>query len=121
MREGRQSVYRPSPYAYQLAIGREVRSNDVVEHYRCDNPICFRADGTRFDHLAAGTQAVNLSRIVTRGRRAGSPLLYREGYSGRQELAARSRAIRAAVVDGWDEERIQQALATQAPAQTLLW
>jgi len=33
MRDGKQSVYRPSRYAYQLAIGQEIRSNDVVEHY----------------------------------------------------------------------------------------
>lgn len=117
IRHGKQSVYRPSRYAFQLAVGNVGRPGDVVEHLRCDNPICVRADGTELDHLAAGTQGDNLSRLAQRGRGHG----WRTGYSGRHELAARSRAIRAAVIDGWDEERIQTALETQVPGQALLW
>ncbi len=117
IREGKQSVYRPSRYAFQLATGTAGRPGEVVEHLRCDNPICVRAEGTQFDHLAAGTQGDNLSRLALRDR----DHRWRTGYTGRAELAARSRAIRVAVINGWDTERIQLALATQVPEQTLLW
>lgn len=118
-RAGNQRTLRPSRIAYALAEGTSVDHHPVVEHLVCDNPICVRADGTRFDHLLGSTQAANLSRIKMNGR--SSRRVYRRRIGSRQETYRRSKAIRDAVKDGWDSEKIARALALVDDAQLSLF
>jgi hypothetical protein len=118
-REGKQRVLRPHRVAWALAEGTSIDDPPVVEHVVCDNPICVRADGTLLDHLEGSTQGRNLSRIAQHGR--SGPRGYRGRMLGREAMYRRSLALRAAVVDGWDEERIARALASVDEAQMALF
>ena len=118
MQEGRARVLRPHRVAFSLAAGVPLEQLRVVEHLVCDNPICVHAAGDRFDHLAGGTQADNLARMGRRGRGGGTPLVVRDARTSRAALAARSRALRDAVRDGWDHARIDAALSDAQPS---LW
>ena len=118
-REGRQRVLRPHRVAWALAEGASIDLPPVVEHVVCDNPICVRAEGTLLDHLEGSTQAANLSRIAQHGR--GGARGYRSRMFGREAMYRRSLALRAAVADGWDDERIARALASVDEAQMALF
>ncbi|MDP3949624.1 hypothetical protein [Microbacterium sp.] len=91
----------------------------MVEHVVCDNPIGVRADGTLLDHLEGSTQAANLTRIAQHGRRDSGG--YRGRLLGREAMYRRSLALRAAVANGWDDERIAHALASVDEAQMALF
>lgn len=106
-------------FAFTAATGQPLDDIDVVEHLVCDNPICVRVDGSPCDHLARSTQAANLARMGQRGRGGGSPLTYRWRSTDRASLAARSRRIRDAVKDGWDDDRLAAALTE--PDTDTLW
>lgn len=114
-----QRVLRPHRVAWALAEGVSIDQPPVVEHVVCDNPICVRADGTLFDHLEGSTQAANLSRIAQHGRRGARG--YRSRMLSREAMYRRSLALRAAVADGWDDERIARALASVDEAQMALF
>jgi hypothetical protein len=114
-----QRVLRPHRIAWALAEGTPIDFHPVVEHAVCDNPICVRADGGLFDHLEGSTQAINLSRIGARGRAGARG--YRGRMLGREAMCRRSRALRAAVIDGWDDERIARALAAVDENQMALF
>ena len=77
------------------------------------------ADGTPLDHLEGSTQAANLSRIAQRGRRGA--MGYRSRMLGREAMYRRSLALRAAVADGWDDERIARSLASVDENQLALF
>ena len=119
IRDGRQRVLRPHRVAWALAEGESVDLHPVVEHVVCDNPLCVRADGTPLDHLEGSTQAANLSRIAQRGRRGA--MGYRSRMLGREAMYRRSLALRAAVADGWDDERIARSLASVDENQLALF
>ena len=112
-------VLRPHRVAWALAEGESIDLSPVVEHVVCDNPVCVRADGTLLDHLEGSTQAANLSRIAQHGRRGARG--YRGRMLGRETMYRRSLALRAAVADGWDDERIARALASVDDAQMALF
>lgn len=114
-----QRVVRPHRFAWALAAGAPLDEAEVVEHLRCDNPICVRADGSFRDHLAAGTQTVNLKRRAA--HRTATRGVSRFGTGDRATLADRSRALRDAVSGGWDPERIRVALDSTQPSQLALW
>ena len=118
-RDGKQRVLRPHRVAWALAEGVSVDLHPVVEHVVCDNPICVRADGTLLDHLEGSNQAANLSRIAQRGRRGARG--YRSRMLSREAMYRRSLALRAAVSDGWDDERIARALASVDENQMALF
>ncbi len=115
----KQRVLRPHRVAWALAEGESIDLPPVVEHVVCDNPICVRADGTLLDHLEESTQAANLSRIAQHGR--GGARCYRGRMLGREATYQRSLALRAAVAEGWDDERIDRALASVDEAQMALF
>lgn len=118
-RDGRQRVLRPHRVAWSLAEGESIDLHPVVEHLVCNNPICVRADGTLLDHLEGSTQAVNLARISRHGR--NGPRGYRGRMLGKEAMYRRSLALRAAVIDGWDDTRIANALALVDQAQEALF
>ncbi|MGJ9414409.1 hypothetical protein ACHAAC_17045 [Aeromicrobium sp. CF4.19] len=118
-RDERARVLRPHRIAFSLATGISLDELAVVEHLVCDNPICVRSAGDERDHLAGGTQADNLARMARRNRGGGKPLMVRPPGLGRAELAARSRAIREIVREGWDTERLARLLVDHD--QSTLW
>jgi len=115
----RPRVVRPHRLAWALAEGLSIDVPPVVEHVVCDNPICVRADGTLLDHLEGSTQSANLARIALRGRRGATG--YRSRMRGKEAMYRRSLALRAAVADGWDEDRIARALASLDENQLALF
>ena len=117
-------IIRPHRYALAIALGGHLDGTGVAMHL-CDNPICVRAETPTKPgsmdagkplggggHVVAGTQSQNLSEMGRKGR-GGS-------WAGptRAERAARSRALREAVCNGWDSEAVTDAL-TQARQPTL--
>lgn len=114
---------RPHRYVVALVDGADIDDPLVVEHETCDNPICVRYEGLTTDHVMPSTQSANLRRMAHRGRgRRPGPLTYRDRAANREALAARSRALRAAVSHGWDPELIAHALrAYPSPDQLALW
>jgi hypothetical protein len=111
-REGRVQVVRPHRYAVALAHGVTLDADQVVEHETCDNPICVRAEIASTGHLWPSTQAANLARMGQRHRGGGAWWHWRFASTDRASLAARSRAQRAAVQDGWDAEALAHAVQT---------
>lgn len=118
-RDGRQRVLRPHRVALALAEGISIDLYPVVEHVVCDNPLCVRADGTMLDHLIGSTQAANLSRIAQHGRSGARG--YRSRLLNREAMYRRSLALRSAVSDGWDDDRIARALASVDQDQLALF
>ncbi len=109
-RSGIVRVVRPSRYALASVLGVPLGPSVVAEHETCDNPICTRAEAGSGSHVTASTQAANLARMGLRRRGGGDPLTWRHTATDRATLVARSRALRAAVRDGWDYERVRAAL-----------
>ncbi|ASR39956.1 hypothetical protein BAY61_32250 (plasmid) [Prauserella marina] len=93
-------------------------------HNVCDNPICVRAHpDPAISHIWPSTQADNLRRMAAKGRGGGRQRWWIRPWSGlaRHERAERSRALAAAVRDGWDEARVRAVLMQIDPAQTALF
>jgi hypothetical protein len=67
-------------------------------------------------------QADNLRRMAHKGRGGGSGW-WRRKWSGlnRRERAERSKQLRNAVKNGWDEARVKEVLMRIDPAQTALF
>ena len=105
--------------AWALAEGVSIDLPPLVEHVVCDSPICVRAEGTLLDYLDGSTQAANLSRIAQHGRHGARG--YRSRMLGRVAMYRWSLALRAAVADGWDDERIARALAAVDEAPMALF
>jgi hypothetical protein len=114
-RDGAGRVVRAQRYALAVALGgRELLGWEMALH-ECDNPLCVRVidpatapAGTAL-HAVTGSQAQNMARMGRRGRGGGRAVIPVRG----QGLAARvrrSRALREAVKDGWDEEAVAAAL-----------
>lgn len=120
LNRGGQRVVRPHRYAAALALGVTLGPDDIVEHIVCDNPICVRAEtDPTTGHVWPSTQAANLARMGQRGRGGGAWWQHRWSPTDRASLAARSRAQRDAVRDGWDAERLRAALDSLNQPTTL--
>jgi len=76
--------------------------NTVVMHQVCDEPSCVRLADVR-----AGSQAENLATAARRDRSSG---WRHTGRADRRGMAARSRAIRAALAGGYDPDRLAAVL-----------
>jgi len=76
--------------------------NTVVMHQVCDEPSCMRLADVR-----AGSQAENLATAARRDRSSG---WRHTGRADRRGMAARSRAIRAALAGGYDPDRLAAVL-----------
>ncbi|MGH3901179.1 MAG: hypothetical protein ACRDTA_23600 [Pseudonocardiaceae bacterium] len=122
-REGQERTVKPHRYAVAYRLGVPIEFGEVVENIVCDNPICCRAHPEpTVGHVWPSTQADNLRRMASRGRGGGRRWWVRR-WSGlsRPERAERSRALAAAVRDGWDEARVRKVLMTIDPAQIPLF
>lgn len=123
-RDGHSRVVRTSRYALAASRnGAELTPADNGLH-QCDNPLCVRVlaleevqAGIR-PHVVAGTQSENMQRMAYMGRGGGRPSIIARG-AGVAARVARSRALRAAVIHGWDAEAVQAALLGEA--EQTLW
>ena len=111
-RNGRQKVVRPHRYALAIELGRPLNADEVALHEVCDNPICVRASSETLGrpHVVLGTQAQNLAGMGAKGRGGGRGQTWHWYGPDRAARAARSRALREAVRNGWDDGKVQDAL-----------
>ncbi|MFV8161358.1 hypothetical protein ACNQVK_04455 [Mycobacterium sp. 134] len=70
------------------------------------------------EHVVGGSQRDNMERMVRMRRGGGRPAIVARG-AGVAARSERSRAIRAAVADGWDADRVSAALL--GTKQPTLW
>lgn|GEM_PF-540295 len=118
-------VVRTSRYAAAVALqGKVLAAGDLVLHM-CDLPLCVRSvtpahldSGVR-PHIVLGTQSENMRRMASMGRGGGRRAIVTRG-AGTAARLARSRALRDAVRDGWDDDAVRAALLGQ-PDQYRLW
>ena len=115
-RPGGPRVVRAQRFAIAAAAG--LIREGVVAMHECDNPLCVAVGA---GHLVEGTQSHNLADMGRKRRGGGSGLA--RGYTGLDRAARRARAValRAAVSDGWDTERVRQALVVAMPGQNSLF
>jgi hypothetical protein len=115
VRDGHVYTVRSHRYAAAWRLGIALPLGQVVEHAECDNPICQRADpDPRIGHIWPSTQAEN--------RRLGSRWWLRKwNHLNRAERAERSRQLRDAVRDGWNEAAVREVLLRIHPAQGVLF
>lgn len=99
---------RPNRYGLALTLGR--LPADIHALHNCDVPICCRVDDR---HIHEGDRVDNMREMVERGRALGGMALRRHKGMRRTELRVRSRALRAAVADGWREDLIAAALGRE--------
>ncbi|GAA2429176.1 hypothetical protein GCM10009856_44970 [Mycolicibacterium llatzerense] len=123
-RDGVRRVVRSSRYALALSLGGKILAPTILALHTCDDPVCARVtplnDVERgiAEHVVGGTQRDNMERMVRMRRGGGRPAIIARG-AGVAARAERSRAIRAAVADGWDADRVYAALL--GTAQPTLW
>lgn len=118
-------VVRTSRYAAAVALqGRVLASDDLVLHL-CDLPLCVRSV-TAADveagvgaHIVLGSQSENMRRMAFMARGGGRRAIVTHG-AGLTARLERSRALREAVREGWDDDAVQAALLGQ-PDQYRLW
>lgn len=106
-------MIRANRYAVALDVGR--LAADVLTLHECDEPMCVRPG---YPHVVPGTQAQNLATMGRRGRGGGTG--FRHGAPDRAARAARSRAIRSAICQGWDPEALHDAVLGRTPQDQLL-
>lgn len=107
-RDGASRTMSAHRFALLLAYGED--DDGAVAEHRCNEPLCVRVDQ---DHVIASTQSANLLYAVSLGR-AGS---HRAPTGGRTR-AERSRAVRAAVADGWDPIAYARAAGETRPTES---
>lgn len=123
-RDGVSRVVRTSRYALALASPGHELAPSVMGLHECDNTICVRVvlepDVLRGvpAHVIGGDQRANMARMARMRRGGGRRAILARG-AGVAARVERARAIRAAVKDGWDQERVAAALL--GPRQPLLW
>ncbi|WP_228767761.1 hypothetical protein, partial [Pasteurella multocida] len=112
MRDGRQRVVRPHRYALMLELGRPLTDSEFAIHEVCDNPICVRATTSIAGrpHVVAGTQSQNLAGMSAKGRGGGRGQSWHWYGPDRAARAARSKALREALRNGWDADAVESAL-----------
>jgi hypothetical protein len=123
-RDGASRVVRASRYALAVALAGEELPADVMGLDECDNTVCVRVVAPNDvlagvpAHLVGGDQRSNMVRMSRMGRGGGRRAIIARGAGVARRLE-RARAIRAAVCDGWDEERVVAALL--GTADPTLW
>ena len=108
--DGRQ--YSVSAHRFALMLsGTDTSDSEVVADHRCNEPLCVRIDSR---HVIASTREANARYASLTGRARGQrPGLDTQNRSRVQ----RSRDVRAALIDGWNEKAY--SLAARRPANPL--
>ena len=85
-----------------LCEGVVFAPGEVAEH-ECNEPLCVR---TGPGHVRKTTQRENLAYAVELGRHAGN----RVAVTALSSRVERSRRVRDALADGWDEDKYRVAI-----------
>lgn len=123
-RDGVRHVVRTPRYALALSLKGSVLEPEVFALHECDNPCCVRTItaeelvGGLAPHVVGGDRRDNMRRMA-RMRRGGGRRAILTRNAGAASRAERSRAIRAAVADGWNAELVAAALL--GSVQPTLW
>ena len=123
-RDGVRHVVRTSRYALAVSLKGNWLEPDVFALHECDNPVCVRASSAEEltrglgAHLVSGDRRENMRRMARMRRGGGRRAILTRG-AGAAARADRSRAIRAAVADGWDADRVAATLL--GAVQPTLW
>ncbi|MHA7174861.1 hypothetical protein ACX80B_17535 [Arthrobacter monumenti] len=119
-RESKQQALRPQRFAMEQDTGLTLTA-DVVLMHNCDVPICVHATASLDSHLVSATQAQNMWDRSLKGRHANGASFHWRGV-GRQQVAAQSRELRAALREhGWVEEIIRPMLNGYDPDEPTLF
>lgn len=95
-----------------LVAGESFSAREVAEH-ECNEPLCVRVG---CGHVRKTTQRENLRYAVALGRHTGN----RVAVTALSSRVERSRRIRNALRDGWDERRYREAIfGVDSDQQTL--
>lgn len=92
-----------------LVTGESFGPGEVAEH-ECNEPLCVRVG---CGHVHKTTQRENLRYAVELGRHAGN----RVAVTALSSRVERSRRIRHALRDGWDERRYREAIFSVSDGQ----
>lgn len=99
-----------SAHRFAMLVSGVELLDDIVCEHACNETICVRLDP---DHVHTGTQTANLRFAVATGRHRGP----QPGDIDPRGRYGRAVAIRAALVDGYDDRRLAAAL--EWPSSTL--
>ena len=91
-----------SAHTFALLISGVTLVDGEVGEHRCDETICVRVDS---EHVRVASQPENLAHAVAVGRHLGP----RPGNVDPRGRVERARAIRGALRDGYDAERLAAA------------
>lgn len=112
-------MVRAQRFAIAATFG--VIHGGVVAVHECDNPLCVAVG---VGHLVEGTQSHSLA-DMGRKRRGGCSGCsgWARGSTGLDREARRARAValRDAMIDGWDDVRVREALVVGMPGQPTLF
>ena len=117
-------VVRATRYALALSLRGNWLDPDVSALHQCDNPVCVRTSSAEEltrglgAHLVSGDRRENMRRMALMRRGGGRRAILTRG-AGAVMRAERSRAIRAAVADGWNADLVAAALL--GAVQPTLW
>ena len=100
-RDSRQRTISAHRFAL-LASGVEFGPGEVAEH-ECNEPLCVRPGP---GHVRKTTQRENLAYAVELGRHTGN----RVAVIALSSRVERSRRVREALADGWDEDKYRAAI-----------
>lgn len=98
--EKRRRTLSAHRFALLLYTGQELPQGHIGEHACCE-PLCVRVHK---NHLRVATQAENIQYAAFRGRAAGS-----RSPGVALTRAERSFAVRAALINGWDDDALAAA------------
>lgn len=100
-------------HRFALLVSGVDMGDDAVAEHGCNEPLCVRVDPA---HVHRSTQSDNLRFAVSRGRHIGNRPAVHSTYR-----AQRSRKIRDALIDGWDEAAFARAVGLDAEDQDRLF
>lgn len=92
-------------WLWEHELGR--LADNVMLRHCCDETNC-----VRLDHLRPGTHELNMSDMVARGRQGGP---FHRGRADTRGAGGRARAIRAALAEGYDTDRLATAMLAGDP------
>lgn len=115
-RHGVMRIVRAHRYALAASLEGAPLDPDLMGLHACDNPACVRVtdtaeahQGGRILHVTAGTQQQNMEMMARKRRGGGRPNIITRG-GGVAARRERSRALRAAVITGWNAKDVERAL-----------
>lgn len=103
-----------SAHRFALELVHGLLPEDFVGAHNCDQPLCVRVHP---DHLTLATQRDNVRHAIAVGHHRGPLALHPDGHTRYQ----RSLAVRAALADGYNPDRLAAAIGGNVSGQAALF